>query len=98
MRALTVEEIISQIIFWTIVVLSVNIAWLFYKSQDGRLRVLVIELFLSKIWVYGLAATYYLCLDFGHFRDLNVIWVRIICNAPMFWIMLKLRNYIVNKK
>lgn len=90
------ETIVSQLIFWSITLLAVNIAWLFYKSRGDRLRTLVIELFLSKIWVYGLAGTYYLCWDLGYLHGWSAIWVRIICNAPMVYVMFKLRNYIVS--
>lgn len=98
MNSLTIEMLCSQIMFWTIAIISWLIAWEFYKSKDGRLRVLMIEFFISKVWVYSFAGLFFLLWDFGYFRDVDQIWVRLGCNVPMFIIMLKLLSYIRNKK
>ena len=85
---------ISQIELIAIAILSAFIARDFYISKDGRVRILMIRLFISKIWVYGGAALYYwLC------PDQNMIWVRIILNLPMVIIMFQIWAYIrsVNK-
>lgn len=86
-------SIVLQGFLWTIVILSFFIAHEFYKSKDGRLRVLIIELFVAKMWVYGGAAIYYW---------FNPSWspevVRICLNLPMLFVMLKLWSFIRNKK
>lgn len=96
--SLTLEMIGSQIMFWVITILAVLITWEFYRSVDGRLRILMIQLFLSKVWIYGFAGTFYLFWDFGYFRSVDQLWVRLICNVPMFIIMIKLWLYIKYKK
>lgn len=97
MKAIHYEMIASQIIFWGLATLSLNIAWRFFKSVDGRLRVLMIRLFAAQCWVYTIAGSYYLCWDLG-LVDLNSVALRITCNFPLFIVMLQIRRYIVFKK
>lgn len=87
------EEILLQIFLWTIALLSFGIAWEFYTSKNGRLRLLMIELFIAKIFVYGGAAFWYIAVD-THPPAI----IRILLNAPMFFVMLKLWGYIRNAK
>lgn len=82
-------NLVLQIFLWTITIISAIIAYHFYKSKDGRLRILVIELFLAKIFVYGGAALYYL---FGQNKYPELI--RMLLNLPMFIVMLKLWAFI----
>lgn len=86
---------ISQLELVAIAALSAFIAWDFYRSKDGRVRVLMIRLFASKIWVYGGAALYYWL-----FPDQNMLWVRAILNLPMVIVMFQIWGYIrlTNKK
>jgi len=90
--------IASQILLWGIAIFSAMIWWEFYRSVDGRMRILAIRLFLTKVWVYGLAAIYYLLWDFGYFRDDSGLWVRLICNFPMIIVMFEWYRYIKYKK
>jgi len=92
------SEIISQLLFWSIVIFSGVIAYEFYRSKDGRLRILIIELFLAKMWCYGVAGTYYLLWDLHHVSSDNALWLRIVCNLPMFIVMLRLYQFIRVKK
>lgn len=80
---------LSQIELLTIGLLSAFIAFDFYRSKDGRLRVLMIRLFVSKVWVYGGAALFYWLMPYG-----NIVWARPILIAPMFLVMLQLWSYI----
>lgn len=95
---MTTSEIISQFLFWAIVAFSGIIAYEFYKSKDGRLRVLIIELFLAKMWCYGIAGTYYLLWDLHQVHSDNALWLRIVCNLPMFIVMLRLYRFIRLRK
>lgn len=88
------EKIASQIMFWTIVVLAWLIFYEFKRSVDGKLRILIMELFLAKVWAYGLAGLYFLFWDFGYFQTTSVLWLRLIVNLPMFWVMIKLYRFI----
>lgn len=92
-----IEMIFSQVIFWTIVIMSLLITYEFYLSRNGRLRVLIIELFLAKVWCYGIAGFYYLLWDLGYLHDLSTIWLRIVSNAPMMWVMVRLYLFIRRK-
>jgi len=80
---------IALLFLAVIAVLSGFIAYEFWRSKDGRLRVLIIRLFLSKVWVYGGAAIIYgLELPFEQW------FVRLLLNAPMFIVMIQLWGYI----
>lgn len=92
------NEILSQVILWTIVIMSILIAHEFYKSKDGKLRILIISLFICKIWVYGGFATYNLLIDFGYINSIPAVYIRLILNFPMFIVMLKLWGYIRNRE
>jgi hypothetical protein len=92
------EMIASQIMFWGITLFSCLIWWEFYKSINGRMRVLVLRLFATKIWIYGLAGAYYLAWDFGYFRDMSGLWLRLICNLPMVIVMFEWYKYVKYKK
>lgn len=85
--------IASQILFWSIAIASIFIAYEFYRSQDGKLRKLIIELFLAKTFVYGGAGLYYLFFDFG-LIGAEPVWIRIILNAPMCAVMVRLYRFI----
>lgn len=93
-----IEELIAQVFLWTIAFLAAIIAHEFYRSKDGRLRILIIELFISKIWVYGGAAIYFLWLQRNPAFPLSASLVRVILNFPMFVVMLRLYKYIRLKK
>ncbi len=69
---MTTEMIFSQGMFWGIFIFSALIAYEFYLSRDGQLRILIIELFLSKCWCYGIAGAFYLFWDFGYLQRANV--------------------------
>lgn len=80
---------LSEIELITIGILSALIAYDFYRSTDGRLRILMIRLFVSKIWVYGGAALFYAFMPVY-----DLAWVRPILVAPMFLVMLQLWKHI----
>ncbi len=94
----TIEMIASQVLFWGITIFSIMIWYEFHRSVDGRMRILVLRLFASKIWVYGLAGAFYLCYDFGYFRDFPQIYLRLACNLPMVVIMYQWWVHIRMKK
>lgn len=76
-----------------IATLSGLIAYEFYMSIDGRLRVLMFRLFISKIWVYGGAAVLYII-----FKPEDFIKIRIFLVAPMVIIMVQLWGYIRGRR
>lgn len=80
---------IPQIELIAIAVLSAFIAHQFYISKDGRVIILMIRLFCSKIWVYGGAALYYWL-----FPHEDIILVRIVLNLPMVIVMFQIWTYI----
>lgn len=90
-------EILSQLLFWIIVAMSLFICYEFYLSKDGKLRLLIIELFLAKVWCYGVAALFYLFFDFGYFHSWPTIGLRIVCNGPMMIVMVRLYLFIRRK-
>lgn len=87
------KESISEILLLTVGILSAFIAYAFYTSKNGRLRLLMIELFSAKVFLYTGAAIYYLTLP-----PIEFVYVRIILVAPMFVVMLKLYKFIRLKK
>lgn len=85
--------IILQIFLWTIVLVSGFLAYEFYRIKDGRLRVLMIRLFIAKVLVYGGGALFQLgIIDFPG----NIY--KILINLPMFLVMLQLYKYIRTKE
>jgi len=92
---MTVEMIISQLLFWWIVTRSVFILIEFKKARgDEKLRLLMLELFGSKIWCYGLAAIFYLFWDFNFLQTWDTVLLRILCNLPMMLVMERLYLYV----
>jgi hypothetical protein len=92
------EVVASQLLFWGIVYFSYKIYVAFNHSVGDKLKYLVMELFLTKMWTYGIAAAYYLMYDLHLIGVVSSLWIRIICNAPMVWVMYRLWNYIKNYK
>lgn len=88
------NELLSQLLLLVIVIMSALVAWEFYRSKDGQLRVLIISLFLTKIWVYGGAFVCFALVDLGVIQPVNTLLLRLILNAPMCFIMVKLWKYI----
>lgn len=84
--------IVIELILLTIAVLAGLIAHEFYKSQDGRLRVLIISLFLCKVWIYGGAAVIFMIFP----PDSRALFRLLVLNFPMFCIMVSLYRYIKN--
>lgn len=82
---------VLQIFLWTIAVVSGMIAWEFYRSKNGRLRILLIRLFTCKVWLYGGSAVYFWSHPALSFRDTAVRFVLI---TPMFIVMLMLWQFI----
>jgi len=82
-------DVIFVIFCLTITLLSAFIAWEFWRSRDGRLRVLIIRLFLAKIFVYGGAAA----LLIFHGANYHT-WLKVALNAPMFFVMIQLYSFI----
>jgi len=94
---MTTEMLISQLIFWGIVIFSGMIAYEFYLSRDGLLRILIIQLFLAKCWQFGVAGSYYLAWDLGYFQTFDQVLLRVVCNTPMVIVMWRLWLYIRNR-
>lgn len=90
------EEILSQILLWSISLLSAFIAWEFYTSKNGRLRILMIRLFVSKTWVYGSAAIWFMFFD-AQYSNLFP-YVRVLITLPMAITMFQIYTFIRIKK
>lgn len=88
------NEMLSQTFLLIIVAMSALVAWEFYKSQNGMLRILIIALFLGKIWVYGGAFIYYQLTDMGIVKTRNPLLFRLVLNFPMLVVMTLLYRYI----
>lgn len=92
---MNIDLILTEIVLWTITILSALIAHAFYISKDGKLRVIIISLFIAKIWVYGGSALYFLIFATPD----RITLIRVIgLNAPMFMVMLRLWKYIRTKE
>lgn len=78
---------IIEIIF--IAILSGLIAYEFYKSQDGRLRILIIRLFEAKVWLYGGSVLFYFIA-----LKIDVSLLKLLLITPMAVIMFQLWDYI----
>lgn len=74
---------------FTIAILSAFISWEFYKSKNGRLRILIIWLFVAKVFVYGGAAVLILANGYTY-----PSWLKVALNTPMFLVMIELYGYI----
>lgn len=88
------NEFLSQAFLLVIVVMSALIAHEFYIAKDGQLRLLIIGLFLSKIWVYGGAFVYFMLIDLKFITPVDPLLFRLILNFPMVVVMIKLWIYI----
>lgn len=88
------NEFLSQAFLLIIVAMSALVAWEFYKSQNGTLRILIIALFIGKIWVYGGAFIYYQLTDMGLVNIANPLLFRLVLNFPMLVVMTLLYRYI----
>lgn len=88
------NELLSQLFLLTIAVMSSLIAYEFYRAKDGQLRLLIIGLFVSKIWVYGGAFIYYMLIDLKIIGLIDPLLFRLILNFPMVVVMIKLWVYI----
>jgi hypothetical protein len=83
---------ILEVLLIGIVLFSALIAWEFYRSVDGKLRKLIIALFVTKFFLYG---AYLFCAVL----DLEFTgWMRVLFNFPMFVVMIELYRYIKFKK
>lgn len=82
-------DLVFIFFYLTIAALSAFIAWEFWRSRDGRLRILVIRLFLAKILVYGGAAMLLIFNGIGY-----PSWLKVALNAPMFVVMIELYGFI----
>jgi len=91
------ELLFSELLFISITLFSMLIAYEFWKSKDGRLRVLIIELFIAKVWVYGGGGIYYYLRAIGYLPYLSLWWI-LALNAPMCWVMFRLYKFIRQKK
>lgn len=97
MRAINIDMVLSQIIFWGVFIKGLFILIKFIKSDKqtgGRIRRLIIELFIAIVWLFGCAGIYYMFYDLGFFRQNLAVWLRIICNLPLFIIMFKFDKYL----
>lgn len=94
MRPPLIDMILSQIMFWGITLYAAIICYRFYQTVDGKLRVLMIELFISKIWAYAIAGLFFLLWDMGYLDNFPQIYMRLVCNLPMLIVMYRLERYI----
>lgn len=88
------NEALSQSFLLIIVIMSALVIWEFYKSKDGQLRILIISLFVAKIWVYGGAFVCFALIDLEVIAPVNQLLLRLVLNAPMCFVMIKLWQYI----
>lgn len=86
-------ELLNFVTLWTIAIISALIAYEFQKSVDGKLRIIIRNLFISKIWVYGGAAIFYTI-----FNPVDFVYIRLILITPMAVIMLQLWDYMRKRK
>ena len=86
-------RLLSELFLIVIAALSAFIAWEFYISKNGRLRILIIRLFACKVWTYGGAAIAYMME-----LPIDVWTLRVLLNLPMFIVMLQLYRYIRTKE
>jgi hypothetical protein len=93
---MTLEEVISQILFWSIGIFSAVIAWSFYKSVNGRLRILMIRLFCCKVWLYVGAALWFLII-YKH-TTISFVYIRIVLTLPMAITMFHIYRFIRIRK
>lgn len=91
---MNLDLILIEIILWTIAILAGMIAYEFYKSKDGKLRILIISLFVCKVYLYGGAAIWFLFTNVNHTGLIRSL----ILNFPMFCIMLRLYKYVRTKE
>lgn len=85
-------DLITVIFLATIAILSGLISYQFYLSKNGRLRLILIFFFATKVVLYGASA--YILLFSRHVTPLQ----RLILNTPMLIVMLELYRYIRLKK
>lgn len=95
---MTPNEILSQLFYGIIAIFSLLIALEFYHSRNGKLRILIIALFLCKLWVYGGSMVYHFLLDYNQIHKLDRIYIQLILNFPMVVVMVQLWGYIRNYK
>jgi hypothetical protein len=82
-----------QVELVAIAFIALAIAVEFYKYKDGILRIIIIELFSSKVLLYGGMAVYFAWLH-GWVNVLVYLQVLLI---PMLSVMIQLYLYIRNK-
>lgn len=89
----------SELIFFVIATVSALIIISFYKAKgDGKLKSMIIELFLAKVWVYGGLGTYYLIIKRDGFNALSPAWMLLILNFPMMIVMVRFWNFVRRSK
>lgn len=93
MRIPIAEIIISQVLFLLISANSAYIAYKFHCSKNGMIRILQIELFSALAFTFGIYGVYYLAWDFYWVPDYPAIYIRLICNAPLAYCLVRYRVY-----
>lgn len=86
--------IASEILFVFIAISSGFIAYDFYRAKNGKLRRLMIALFLSKVWLYGGSAVYLLVKHYKHLLWISDQLFPVIACTPMFITMLFIWKYV----
>lgn len=86
---MNIYQFLSIIEVSLIAIWSGLIAYEFYRSQDGRLRVLIIRLFRAKVWLYGGSVLLY----FINPKVDNSL-MKLLLITPMAVIMFQLWDYI----
>jgi len=75
------------------------IAYEFKQSSEyGKLRTLWLELFVSKTYLYGSTAIYFIATLFGYLQLISLAWVLFFINVPTFVAKVRLYIFIKYKK
>jgi hypothetical protein len=86
--------VISVILFSVVVAISLVLFNVFRRTINGKLRVLMMQLFITKVWTYGASAVYFVLQYNNLMMWLKPQWFRVIAVVPMVWVMLRLYQYI----
>lgn len=92
------EQILSQIAYATIFSLALTVAYKFYQTKNGYLRKLLISYFLCVAWSFGAEWIYYIFLDAGYLRDLDIVFLHIVCHLPKAIVMIYLYRFLREPK
>lgn len=91
------EMVAAQTLFTLIAIACAFITWRFWLMKDGIVRVLIIMIFASLTWSFGIEWIYYLIWDFRYVDGYQSIWVRLIKNTPLCITLIRFLIYVWHK-